>query len=1011
MPNVQCKMCGGCLSLPEGTTSSTCEYCGSMVTFPKITSNDMESLYNRAEHFRNIHEYDKAIDAYEKIVEGSPDDADAYWGLVLCRYGIEYVEDPSSHERIPTCHRVQYDSILADPDYLAALEHAGSYEKEMYTAEAEKIADIQRGILAASNQEDPYDIFICYKESDESGKRTRDSVVAQDIYYKLTDAGFNVFFARISLESKLGAQYEPCIFAALNSAKVMLVIGSKKEYFEAVWVKNEWSRFLSILKKDRSKVLIPCYNNMDAYDIPKELSMFQAQDMGKIGFDQDLLHGIRKIIKKKQEAAPAPGAATVAVAPTVVTVAAAPVETESVESMLTAVKYMLIQHKFSDARKKCKVIIAKNPDNCWGYWYSLLAEYMVVDIENVDIRKFRLDKTYELVKKIADNELRAQIDKIEKSLQNKQHEVAQAIEILQQKCDACDQFIKSADSRIDLLERHFYLERALNGENALTEKLEEALDKERSAVKSLGRIWREVSSLVATVQKGKEISGFNKSVYDKFMEENGLSDDYLKQMQMMHTQLLSSCGSLETKEQLLQQVNFRKRQRRIRIMICAVALISVCVIVGSIVIYSVMKHVKNQQILADNFLKVDSAGDVLTECEFRDSTNRNRTILIPETISHISGKAFNKTAPFDRLVVSKSVKKIDDGTFNNCYIGKIEFEKGSSFYFDEAKRTVVSKKSGRTISALPVLAADNKHIIKADGECIIPLGTIKIEPGAFKNFKVLKRVVIPQGVVTIGKQAFYGCVNLEEVVMPGDIDIAVDAFIGCVKYHRIKADEGNAQAQYHMGNYYFQGYEVEQDFVEAVRWYTMAVEQGDIEAQFALGNCYFVGTGVDKDVAKATNLWEKAAEKGHVHANLALGKYYMTKDESGSRSFRYFSTAASLENAEAIHYLGLCYANGYGIAQSYKDAILHYEKAANMGVAAAMRELGKCYVYGKGVTKNFDTAAIWLEKAAVGGDTEGQYFYGWYLEATSDIPKARYWLQKAADKGYEKAKKRLDSMK
>ena len=59
--------------------------------------------------------------------------------------------------------------------------------------------------------------------------------------------GFKVFYAAISLEDKLGSAYEPCIFAALNSAKVMLAIGTKPEYFNAVWVKNEWSRFLKLI--------------------------------------------------------------------------------------------------------------------------------------------------------------------------------------------------------------------------------------------------------------------------------------------------------------------------------------------------------------------------------------------------------------------------------------------------------------------------------------------------------------------------------------------------------------------------------------------------------------------------------------------------------------------------------------------------------------------------------------------------------------------------------------------
>jgi len=294
-------MCGGPLELPEGITYAECPYCGSAATFPKISNDHKESLYNRAEDLRRANDFDKALQAYEKILETDDTDPEIYWGMVLCRYGIEYVEDPVSHERIPTCHRVQLESILQDNDYRQALEHAAGYESA-YEAEAQKIAEIQKRILAVSASEEPFDIFICYKEASDAGTRTKDSTVAQDIYYQLTNEGYRVFFARITLEDKIGQEYEPYIFAALNSAKVMLVIGSRKEYFEAVWVKNEWSRFLALMKKDHTKMLIPCYKDMDAYDIPAELSMLQSQDMSKIGFIQDLLRGIKKVLTPASQA-------------------------------------------------------------------------------------------------------------------------------------------------------------------------------------------------------------------------------------------------------------------------------------------------------------------------------------------------------------------------------------------------------------------------------------------------------------------------------------------------------------------------------------------------------------------------------------------------------------------------------------------------------------------------------------------------------------------------------------
>lgn len=130
-------------------------------------------------------------------------------------------------------------------------------------------------------------------------KELGDSVIAQELYYSLQKEGFKVFFAKITLENKIGESYEPYIYAALNSAKVMLVIGSKKEYFEAPWVKNEWSRFQALIKNGDEKTIIPCYKEMDPYDLPEEFAYLQAQDISKIGFEQDLIYGIKKLVKKE----------------------------------------------------------------------------------------------------------------------------------------------------------------------------------------------------------------------------------------------------------------------------------------------------------------------------------------------------------------------------------------------------------------------------------------------------------------------------------------------------------------------------------------------------------------------------------------------------------------------------------------------------------------------------------------------------------------------------------------
>lgn len=397
MSTLKCKMCGGTLEINENETTATCEYCGTEQTIPKITDDVIGNLFNRANTLRLKSEFDKAEEIYNKIVGLDNTQSEAYWGIILCKYGIEYVEDPTTYKRVPTCHRTSYDAITADEDYKLAIQYADISQKIIYEAEAKAIDEIQKGILTISQNEKPYDVFICYKETDESGKRTQDSVLANDIYHQLTQEGFKVFYAAITLEDKLGQEYEPYIFAALNSAKVMLVIGSKPEYFTAVWVKNEWSRYLKLMKADRSKLLIPCYKDMDAYELPEEFAHLQAQDMGKIGFINDIVRGIKKVIKKDEpksavkETAAAGQAANSAVAP-----------------LLKRISLFLEDGNWQEADEYCERVLDSDPENAQAYLYKLMAKMEVRKTEDLrnQAQPFDSEDMYRKTVRFADEELK-----------------------------------------------------------------------------------------------------------------------------------------------------------------------------------------------------------------------------------------------------------------------------------------------------------------------------------------------------------------------------------------------------------------------------------------------------------------------------------------------------------------------------------------------------------------------------------------------------------------------------
>lgn len=301
MAILKCGYCGGNLDLNENMTVGICQFCGSTNIIPKNLEKK-QNLYNKATYLRQNSEFDKAIETYDKLLDEDNTDADAHWGITLCKYGIDYVTDPHSGEKIPTCHRVQTQLILNDLDYKAAIQYAKDiWARELYEKEAKKIAEIQRKYWDIAKKESKYDIFICYKETDDiSGERTLDSALAQDIYFELEKLGYRVFFARKTLEGKLGTEFEPIIFAALNSAQVMIVVGTKPEYFTAPWVRNEWSRYLQFVRAG-DKNIIPTYRNISPYELPDELAVYQALDMSKIGFLQDLLDGIKKLTNRKTD--------------------------------------------------------------------------------------------------------------------------------------------------------------------------------------------------------------------------------------------------------------------------------------------------------------------------------------------------------------------------------------------------------------------------------------------------------------------------------------------------------------------------------------------------------------------------------------------------------------------------------------------------------------------------------------------------------------------------------------
>ena len=293
-----CNNCGGNYENRNGRW--ICLSCGSYK--PEMISNEEVTLLYTAFQKLRLAEFSEAEQEFDDIIRRYPKNSNAYWGRLMSKYGIKYEQDYDG-KMIPTCYAASIESILEDKDYLNALKYADTENKAYYQQQAEYMERVRVTWVEKAKKEDPYDIFICYKDSDLANgiERTKDSIEAHEIYTHLLEKGYRVFFSRESLRDKMGEKYEPYIFNALSTAKVMLVYGTSAEYIKSTWLKNEWHRFTKRIlagEKHEDSLLVAC-KGFDPSELPTALSSKQCFDASRHTFFGDLDHSIERIIRAR----------------------------------------------------------------------------------------------------------------------------------------------------------------------------------------------------------------------------------------------------------------------------------------------------------------------------------------------------------------------------------------------------------------------------------------------------------------------------------------------------------------------------------------------------------------------------------------------------------------------------------------------------------------------------------------------------------------------------------------
>lgn len=234
-------------------------------------------------------------------------------------------------------------------------------------------------------------------------------------------------------------------------------------------------------------------------------------------------------------------------------------------------------------------------------------------------------------------------------------------------------------------------------------------------------------------------------------------------------------------------------------------------------------------------------------------------------------------------------------------------------------------------------------------------------------------------------------------------------YIEEMKRWQPKAETGDAEAQFQLGQMYALGHGFKQNYRTAAEWYEKAAEQGNAKARTALGLLYYYGMGVETDMKKAGELFEKSAVQDEPVAQRYLG-FIATVNENYTEAKQWWEQAVVQNYAPAMMNIGFLYKEGKGVDKDIAEAKKWFDKAISQKKPSgfAMYALAQLYCDGDGVEKNEQQAVKLLQEACNMSTFESgpacSELAKYYLEGKMGLPKdeqqAFNYAMKAAERGH-----------
>ena len=308
---LKCKTCGSPLNEQAAQSANgvvKCPFCGNVWTIAKKETDPRALEFLRiGEHELDVGHFQEAFEAYDKSAECDGEEPEAYFGMALSEFGVRYIKDEVNNRLQPICYRPTDKKFSLNKNYRMAVGFATDEQQSEYKRRADEIDYINQKFYELQQAGVDYDCFLCVKVTGEDGDKTEDSKDADYIWQMLTDKGYKPFYSERNIRGQTGADYEAVILHALFTSETMIVVCRDEAYLQTPWVKNEYTRFLQMMRREdkETDAITVAYGGRVIETLPGKRGKIQGIDLDR----RDMNDLITKFVeehtpehKKKKEA-------------------------------------------------------------------------------------------------------------------------------------------------------------------------------------------------------------------------------------------------------------------------------------------------------------------------------------------------------------------------------------------------------------------------------------------------------------------------------------------------------------------------------------------------------------------------------------------------------------------------------------------------------------------------------------------------------------------------------------